>query len=202
MAVGRRPNPAPTDGAPSAGEPSDEYLVTEAQHDRAAFALLYRRYATAVYRYCDRALGDRMTAEEVTQTVFLRALTALPNCRDGRAFRPWLFAIAHNAIADARRARRPFVPLDGALDMPDLAASPEEVAFAGVQRREITTLLARLPDQERAIIELRLAGLRDKEIAQALGRSVGAIRTAQYRAVNHLRALLIEREQEVRHVAR
>ena len=197
-----RPRQAPGDVASDASEPSDETLVTLAQSDRAAFALLYRRYAAAIYRYCDRALGDRAASEEVTQTVFLCALTALSDCRDKRAFRAWLFAIAHNAIADARRARRPLVSLDGAIDIPDTAASPEDLALAGVERREITTLLARLPDQEREIVELRLAGLRDKEIAQALGRSAGAVRTAQYRAVKHMRTLLADREREVSHVAR
>jgi RNA polymerase sigma-70 factor (ECF subfamily) len=183
-------------------EPSDETLVTLAQHDRSAFALLYRRYASAVYRYCDRGLGDRAAAEEATQTVFLRALASLPSCRDGRAFRPWLFAIAHNAIVDARRARRPFASLEDVLEVHDTAPSPEALAIEGVERREITSLLARLPDQEREIIELRLAGLRDKEIAHALGRSAGAIRTAQYRAVKRLRTLLADCQREVRHVAR
>jgi RNA polymerase sigma-70 factor, ECF subfamily len=200
--VGWRPSQTLGDAALDEGEPCDETLVLLAQHDRAAFARLYRRYATAVYRYCDRALGDQTAAEEVTQIVFLRALTALPSCRDGHAFRPWLFAIAHNAIADARRTRRPLVPLEGALDVPDSAASPEELALAGVERREITALLAHLPDPERAIIELRLAGLRDKEIAHTLGRSSGAVRTAQYRAVQHLRVLLANQEREVSHVAR
>jgi RNA polymerase sigma-70 factor (ECF subfamily) len=197
-----RPSQAPRDAASDDGELGDEALVTLAQHDRAAFAHLYRRYAPAIYCYCDRALGDQTAAEEVTQTVFLRALTALPSCRDRHAFRPWLFAIAHNAIADARRARRLLVPLEGALDVPDSAASPEELALAGVERREITALLAHLQDQERAIIELRLAGLRSKEIAHALGRNEGAVRTAQYRAVQHLRALLANQEQEVSRVAR
>ena len=200
--MGWRPSQAPRDAAPDDCEPSDEMLVTLAQHDRSAFALLYRRYATAIYRYCDRALGDQSVAEEVTQTVFLRALTALPSCRGGDAFRPWLFAIAHNAIADARRARRPLVPLAGALDVPDSAMSPEDQALAGVERREITALLERLPDQERAIIELRLVGLHGKEIAHALGRSEGAVRTAQYRAIQHLRVLLADREREVGRVAR
>ena len=190
------------DAVPDESEPSDAALVALARRDPEAFALLYRRYATSIYRYCDRALGDRGAAEEATQTVFLRALAALPRCRDGDAFRPWLFAIAHNVIADTRRARRPVVPLDGALDVPDTAVSPEDLALAAVERREITSLLANLSAEERTIVELRLAGLRDKEIACVLGRSPGAVRTAQYRAVKHLRALRAAAgEREVSHVA-
>lgn len=179
-------------------EPGDEELVAAARHDRAAFALLYRRYATPIYRYCDRALGDRAAAEEVTQTVFLRALAALPAFRDGGSFRSWLFAIAHNAIADAHRARRPLVSLDGTMHLVDSAAPPEELALAAVERREIRALLARLPAEERELVELRLAGLRDKEIAEVLGRTPGAVRTAQYRAVKRLRVLLHERVPEPR----
>jgi RNA polymerase sigma-70 factor (ECF subfamily) len=190
------PAQTPAEMASAAAEPSDEALVAQARHDRAAFAQLYRRYATPVYRYCDRA-----AAEEVTQTVFLRALAALPARRDESAFRPWLFAIAHNAIVDARRAKRPLVSLDATRELADPAASPEEAALAAAERREISALLARLPAEERSVVELRLAGLRDKEIAAVVGRSPGAVRTAQYRAVRRLRVLLAEQQREVSHGA-
>jgi RNA polymerase sigma-70 factor (ECF subfamily) len=181
-------------------EPSDDALVEQARLDPATFARLYRRYAVAVYRYCDRALGDRGLAEEVTQTVFLRALAALPAYRGG-AFRSWLFAIAHNAVVTARQARRSMGSLAEAEHLADTAASPEDLALDSVTQREIAHLLARLPAEQRAVVELRMAGLRDKEIAQVLGRSPGAVRTAQYRAVQRLRGLLNgEREREVAHV--
>ena len=152
-----------------------------------------------VYRYCDRALSDRGLAEEVTQTVFLRALAALPTYRGG-AFRSWLFAIAHNVVVTARQAHRTLGSLTEVEHLADTAASPEDLALAAVAKREIAQLLARLPAEQRAVVELRLAGLRDKEIAHVLGRSPGAVRTAQYRAVQRLRGLLNgEREREVVH---
>jgi RNA polymerase sigma-70 factor (ECF subfamily) len=192
------------DSPPERLEPSDDDLVDLARSDPAAFALLYRRYAVAVYRYCDRALSDRGAAEEVMQSVFLRALAALPTYRGG-PFRSWLFAIAHNAVVDARAARRPAATLDEAAELPDGRVSPEEEALAAVQQREIAQLLGHLPPDQRAAVVLRLAGLSDREIARALGRSPGAIRTAQYRAVQRLRGLLIaetQTETEVAYVAR
>ena len=191
----------PEDAASSDPEPSDDALVEQARDNPAAFAQLYRRYAVVVFRYCDRASGDRGLAEELTQTIFLRALTALPTYRGG-AFRSWLFAIAHNAVVTARRAQRPLASLAEAELLADAASSPEDLALAAVTQREIAQLLARLPVDQRVVVELRLAGLRDKEIGHVLGRSPGAIRTAQYRAVQHLRGLLDgEREREVAHVA-
>ncbi|HEU5433032.1 MAG TPA: sigma-70 family RNA polymerase sigma factor [Thermomicrobiales bacterium] len=172
-------------------QPSDEALVALTRIDPTAFALLYRRYASAVFQYCDRCLGDRTAAEDVASAVFMRALAAFPRYREtGSSFRSWLFAIAHNAIIDARRARRPIESLERVGDLADRAASPEELALAALERRDITLLLARLSPDQRAVVELRLQGLNDKEIAAALGRSPGAVRTIQYRAVQRLRALL------------
>jgi RNA polymerase sigma-70 factor (ECF subfamily) len=181
---------APTAEETAGDEPGDEEIVAQARRDPAFFALLYRRYAASVYQYCDRCLGDRDAAEEATQIVFLRALASLATCRDGRAFRSWLFAIAHNEIISQRRSYRDFAPLETATEVLDAAASPEDLALAAMERREITALLARLPVDQRDPVELRLQGLSDQEIARVLGRSPGAIRTAQYRAVRQLRTFL------------
>ena len=99
----RRPDP-PAD-APG-GATDDGALVALARQDRRAFAPLYARYADQVHRYCYRRLGTREAAEDATSLVFARALAALPKCRD-ETFRSWLFAIAHNVIANDLRDQRP-----------------------------------------------------------------------------------------------
>jgi len=101
---------APTEAPPLEDERDDAILVAEAKRDRRAFAPLYRRYVDRVYRYCDRVLGDRELAEDAASLVFTKALAGLPHCR-GAAFRSWLFAIAHNVIVDAQRARMRTRPL-------------------------------------------------------------------------------------------
>ncbi len=133
------------DLAPVSDERSDEALVLLALRDPAHFALLYRRYAVGTYRYCDRCLGNREDAEEATQTVFLRALASLGTCRHPEAFRSWLFAIAHNVIVSTRMAKRPAVALDLAEMVHDAGSSPEDLAIAAIERRDITRLLAQLP---------------------------------------------------------
>lgn len=167
----------------------DIALVAAAKADRQAFALLYRRYVGRVYGYCYVRLGEREAAEDATSTVFAKALVGLAACRDD-AFRSWLFAIAHNVVTDVHRARRPLAPLAAARELVDPTPSPEEAALADHERRSVRALLAWLvPDQAR-VLELRLAGLTDAEIARVLGRSHGAIRSTQFRAVARLRALL------------
>lgn len=181
-----RRSPAPA----SPGElRSDAELVALAQRDPHAFALLYARYLDPVHRYCYRRLGNREAAEDATSLVFMKALAALPRFRDA-SFRAWLFTIAHHVIADRYRTAHPEQPLDDAADLYDAAPSPEDLVLAADERSTLQELLTRLPEHQRRVVELRLAGLTGPEIARALGRSAANVNVTQFRAVSRLRVLL------------
>jgi RNA polymerase sigma-70 factor (ECF subfamily) len=186
VAGGRGRERAGTAEATAADEAA---LVARAQVDRAAFAPLYERYLDPVYRYCYRRLGTREAAEDATSVVFAKALAALPEYRAG-SFPAWLFAIAHNAVADVHRRRRPDQPLETARDPVAAGPSPEDLAVAADERRSVRALLAGLPADQRRVLELRLAGLKGAEIAAVLGRSVAAVKMLQLRAMTRLRAEL------------
>jgi RNA polymerase sigma-70 factor (ECF subfamily) len=181
----------PASGAPPGIDPDAELaLVRAAKADPRHFAPLYDRHVDAVYRYCLRRLGTKEAAEDATAQVFVKALAALPAYReDAPSFRSWLFAIAHNVVVDAHRRRRPEVGLDEAFARPDPGPGPAEAAEAADDLRLLRALLARLTEDQRALIELRLAGLSDAEIAAATGRDRKAVNAAQYRALQRLRAL-------------
>jgi RNA polymerase sigma-70 factor, ECF subfamily len=167
----------------------DARLVALAKSDPRAFAPLYARYFDPVYRYCYRRLGHPEAAADATSHVFAKALAALPSYReDAPSFRSWLFAIAHNVIADDLRARRPVAPIEEAAYISATGPSPEDEVLTGETGRTVHTLLAQLPPDQRQILELRLAGLTGPEIAAALGRSLGAVKIAQVRAFARLRA--------------
>jgi len=172
-------------------EVPDERLAVAARSDAAAFARLYRRHVDGVFRYCQRRLGTREAAEDVTSLVFERALTRLHTFRGG-SFRAWLYTIAHHAVVDALRARpRPgYHP--AMLDLPDPRPSPEAEALAGETVRTLRDALARLSPDQRDVLELHLSGLRGREIAEVLGRRHDAVRAIQSRAVARLRAILME----------
>jgi RNA polymerase sigma-70 factor (ECF subfamily) len=183
---------APAPDARPSDSSAEALLVVAAQRDPAAFAPLYRAYFDAIYRYCLRRIDDREAAADATQEVFARALNALPRTRVA-SFRPWLFTIAHNVIADRHRqhARRPVpVSLDEADERPDSAPSLEDAALVEEARRSVHHYLAQLPPDQRAIVELRLADLSGQEVATILGKSVGSVRIAQYRAFRRLRDLM------------
>lgn len=173
----------------TAPEDEDAAQVALARHDRRAFAPLYARYAVPIYRYCYRRLGSHEAAEDATSQTFAQTLAALPRFRDG-SFRGWLFAIAHNVVADAHRRHRPAVTLDDAPEPTDPTPTPEEGALAAEQTRSVQSLLSQLSEDQRCIVELRLADLTGPEIARVLGKRPEAVKSAQFRAYARLRRLL------------
>jgi len=168
--------------------------------DRSAFAPLYRRYARPVFGYCLRRLADRDRAADATSQTFIRALTALPGFspdpdNPGATFRAWLFTIAHNVVTDMHRRNRHHASLDApdrdgnadATHLLDPGRSPEAQAIARDEARQLRAMLAVLPDRQRRIVELRLADLTGAEIAETLGMTASAVKSAQFRAYSTLR---------------
>jgi RNA polymerase sigma-70 factor (ECF subfamily) len=172
-------------------EQTDEALAARAVSDPEAFTLLYRAYALDVFRYCFRRLQDRDIAEDATSQTFVNAYTGLHRLGH-KPFRPWLFAIARNVVVDLHRTRSKLSPLDDALvrEAPD--PSPEALAIDQEQRDAMQVLLRQLTKRDREVVELRLAGLTGREIAQTLNCSREAVRAAQYRATHRLRELLMK----------
>src|SRR5215210_4966326 len=188
------PSPAWGPAPPLAeAEPELVDLVARAKWgDRDAYTLLYRRYLDDVYRFALVRLGDREAAEDAVQSIFVRALTALPSCHENAAFVGWLFAIARNVVTDQLRTRRhetDSIP-DDAL-WADTGPGPEEAAIQGEARRFLLAAREKcLSAAEQDLFDLLLTELNDKQIAVALGRSHGAVRTAHWRLLSKLRECL------------
>ncbi len=164
-------------------------LVDAARTDPRAFAVLYHRHVSAIYRFCYRRLGTKEAAEDATAQVFTKALGGLASYRGG-SFRGWLLAIAHHVVVDEVRLTRSDVPLTAAASSIDPAPGPEELVVDDESSQALRTVLTQLPPEQRRVVELRLAGLSGVEIAAALGRSHGTIRNLQHRTLLRLRVLL------------
>jgi RNA polymerase sigma-70 factor (ECF subfamily) len=175
--------------AVDAGPDPDLADVVAAQSDRAAFAVLYRRYLDRVYGYAFYQLGDHHDAEDATERTFLAALRALHTFRDeGATFRAWLFRIAHNTIANARRSRfrRRTEPLpEGLWAAPN--ADPAGLVLEAEEGRRVLRAVSELPDDRRQVVLLRFVdGLSSREIGQVMDRSEGAARVLLHRALRDL----------------
>lgn len=165
----------------------DETALVEASwRDPEAFATLYRRFLTPVYRYLLRRSSNVQDAEDLSAQVFTEALEGLAagRYREGGCFTAWLFTIARRRLVDYYR-QRPVVPLD---DPP----SPEPGLLAAVEKGEdlqrLARLLARLDEDRQELLRLRFsAGLSFAEIGLLEGRSEAAVKMALYRALDFLR---------------
>jgi RNA polymerase sigma-70 factor (ECF subfamily) len=173
----------------------DLRLMARAQADLLEFARIYDKYVAVIYGYCRRRLDTDALAEDVTSAIFMKALAATPNFKPGAAagtVRSWLFAIAHNAVLDQIKTinRRADRPLEDAAEAIDASPSPEAVALTSETKREMETAMHWLTDEQRRVIELRLAGLTGPEIAATLGIGHGAVRSLQRRALMRLRGAM------------
>jgi RNA polymerase sigma-70 factor (ECF subfamily) len=172
---------------------SDAVLVAQAKHgDSAAFTLLYRRYVDRVYAFAARRLANRGAAEEATQEIFMRALTGLSRCREENAFAGWIFAIARNVLHEHyRTVRHTGGRYPEAYDAQDPDPTPEERVVRVEAASELLAARERcLGAKDRELFDLLLADLTDTEIAVALGRRPGAVRTAHWRLLIRLRDCL------------
>jgi RNA polymerase sigma-70 factor (ECF subfamily) len=172
--------------ATKTGDPqSDERRMVEAaQRDPARFADVYETHFELVYAYVARRVRDRGTAEELTSEVFHKALANIGSFEfRGAPFAAWLIRIASNAVADrAKRDAREAVK-----DAPEPSVNPD---MEGIEdRARLFRLVDALPRDQRRVIVGRFVEQRSiREIAQDLGRSEGAIKQLQFRALQNLRA--------------
>jgi RNA polymerase sigma-70 factor (ECF subfamily) len=193
----------PRDGTPDQPEPerSDDDLVAAAQRDRHAFAPLYARYQPRVYAFALRRLGDADRADDVTSQVFVRVLKALPAYEAGKhaeSFQAWLFTITRNVVTDTHRRERAHLPVTELEAVADSGPDPMELAIATEARAQLRHLLDALTPTQRRIVELRLGGLTGQEIADRLGMSLAATKSAQYRAFARLRDAMQRAEPDQR----
>lgn len=170
------------------GKEADERLLVEAaRRDPSRFAELYEQHVDRVYAYVLRRVGNRQEAEDVTSQVFHQALEKIGSFEwRGVPFAAWLLRIAGNATADRFRkmgresTHEHGTPAPEPSEEFDLERANESARLFG--------LVKDLPTEQRMVIEMRFAEERSiKEIAETIGRTEGAVKQLQFRAIKNLR---------------
>lgn len=177
----------------SAGTSADvSELVQRSQAgDELAFAELYVRFFDRVYRYLLIALKNPDDAQEVSQEVFVRALSMLGRYEPARGeFRDWLFSMVRSLAIDHLRKGGRTSAVDPQ-DLPSHAAPLAERASTLLERLDpgsgLRQLIDSLPDGQRRVVALRFVfELSTVEIAEVLGVSPEAVRQLQHRALKGL----------------
>jgi RNA polymerase sigma-70 factor (ECF subfamily) len=198
LAVADSPAYAPTEGGGPA--PRDEHdpeatrlraLVDLAKDgDAEAFGQLYDHYVTGIFRFVYYRVGSQQLAEDLTSETFVRGLRAIQRFNwQGKDFGAWLTTIARNLIADHFKSSRSRLEIVSET-IPEgkaRAASPEQEVLALISNEMLFEAVNGLPTEQRDCILMRfIQGLSIAQTAAALGRSEGAIKQLQLRAVRSL----------------
>ena len=184
-------------------QPEDAGLVRQSQRgDLAAFNAIVERYQTQVFNLAARMLGNRASAEDVTQETFISAYRAIGRFRGG-SLRAWLLRIASNASRDFLRAsrRRPEFSLDESLlnpgfQVPQAGESPEQQVISGELGAEIQRAILSLPEDQRTVLVLvDVQGSSYEEAADVTGASLGTVKSRLSRARARVRDYLLQRRE-------
>jgi RNA polymerase sigma-70 factor (ECF subfamily) len=175
-----------------ATEPDERLLIEAAQNDPSRFAELYEQHFHRVYAYVARRVRDRAEIQDLTAQVFHKALANLGKFKwRGSPFAAWLYRIASNAIADRAKQK-----MRESTDQPDPSSeSSTATDLEDVERRaRLFSAVDKLPEDQRRVIVMRFADEKSiREIAGELGRSEGAVKQLQFRAMENLRNRLNEK---------
>jgi RNA polymerase sigma-70 factor (ECF subfamily) len=174
---------------------SEAAPIEVARTNPAAFEPLYQQYRVRVYRYLYFRLGCEEDAADLTQQVFLKALSALPGYRIHKAlFAAWLFRIAHHAANDVYRRKKDTISWEELADTEQLLLEADPEVFLLQQERlvQLRKLLDQLDPAKRELLALRFsAGLSSSEIALGVGKNQAAVKKQLARILHNLKEQLV-----------
>jgi len=171
---------------------SEQELLTQAgQFDSCALAEIYDIYSPRLYRYAMRLLGDDCAAEDCVSETFSRFLKALQAGKGPRDYlQAYLFRTAHNLVVDHYRRQSPKEELDE--DLPQ-AETTESVAEDNLRQSRVRAALHKLTEDQQQVVALKfLEGWENEEIARALHKPIGAVKSLQHRALAQLQKILLD----------
>jgi RNA polymerase sigma-70 factor, ECF subfamily len=184
--------------APCPPASSDEQLLARfAAGQRHALDELFRRYRQPAYRVAFRLLGHEADALDAVQDGFVKALTHLSSFQGRSSFKTWLLRVVSNAALDLgrQRGRREALTLEAPLPADSEAPLTADDPARGLERADLRRLLDQaltaLPEAQRQTFVLHAdAGLSYREVAEALGISIGTVMSRLFYARQKLRAYL------------
>jgi RNA polymerase sigma-70 factor (ECF subfamily) len=174
-------------------------LVDRAQKgDRQALEELYLIHFDRIYSYLHVSVGNRHDAEDLTTQTFLKMLESINKFRwQSAPFSAWLFRIAHNLAMDHFRASRRWQPEEEVPEpQADESTSAEESAFESIGQRSMMELIDELSGEQQQVLTLKFVfNFSNAEAATILGKTEGAIKSLQHRALVSLQKQLERREK-------
>jgi RNA polymerase sigma-70 factor (ECF subfamily) len=170
-----------------------EAIARAARGDGASFGMLVEAHQAVAFRAAYLLLRDASAAEDVAQEAFIRAYRQLHTFREGDPFRPWLLRIVQNQALNELRSRRRRDGLLGRLGLltPSTIEPPHDEVAASDDASALLSAIAELPSDDRVVLHLRyFLELPEREIAAAIGKPAGTVKSRLHRAGRRLREVI------------
>jgi len=192
--------------APQASDPAERedagvlaewQIVRRAQaYDEEALQALYEVYHPKVYNYAFLQMGDVQAAEDLAADVMLKMLESIRKYQfKGLPFSAWVFRIARNRLIDLHRRRKRRGEVDLSESLAGTLASPQAMAERALERGQLQVAFKHLTDEQRQVIVLKfIEGFDNRSVGNIMGRSEGAIKSLQHRALGALRRVLYAKD--------
>lgn len=163
--------------------------------DPLSWEALYRRVYPSMLAYAERRVGSKEEAQDAVSEAMARTVAGMDRLVDtGATPESWLFGVLRHVVLDRQRSsyRRRDLPVRRDV----IADDPLDSVVVGDEQDTVRAAFALLPDRDRELLELRVvAGLSSEEVASILDMQPGAVRTAQARALDKLRAVMARSEE-------
>ena len=175
-------------------------VIAQAQlGDAGAFGELYAKYAGLILRYLYVRVRDQEGAQDLTQEVFVRVIKGIGGFefRGEKSFLGWLYTMANNVlIGQARRKRAVSTPLDENMELVDPRG--QDAVASIYDRIELQQAISQLTQDQQQVLTLKFfADMTNNEIAVTIGRTEGAVKALQHRALQSLQQIMVREEREM-----
>lgn len=169
-----------------------DLLIKASQNgDSESFAKIYDVFIEPIYKYIYFKVPAQ-EAEDLTETVFLKAWQNVRKYRPGKhSFKAWIFRIAHNTVIDFYRTQKEHLELDDKIEDEKSVSDPKRITKQVLLKERLHGALKNIPDKQKEVIVLKyINGHDNSEISKIMGKSEGAVRVLQNRALKSLRKYL------------
>ena len=169
-------------------EQDETDLAQQAVRDVEAFAELYRRHMTRVYRYHIAHVGNARDAEDLTSQTFMAALEGIRSFRGTGSFAAWILGIASRKRLMFFRGGKPEVQLEAVAEYPSPGLATDKAAAQRLRLESVVRALRQITtDRAEALILTYFSGLSHAETARVLNKSEAAVKMLVSRGLQDLR---------------
>jgi RNA polymerase sigma-70 factor (ECF subfamily) len=175
----------------------DQKTIELAQKgDDAAQSKLYEQFFEQIFRFIFTRVSHKQTAEDLSEEVFITVFKRLSSLTSPDAFTGWLYTIARNKVIDHYRSRKEVSDLSEVENSTDFSYSLVDAAELSFTQKRLMKAIEQLSPEQQKVVQLKfLEDLETSTIASLLGKTTGAIRVIQHRALIELKIILSKDDQ-------